>query len=66
MNQFQVEQMAGIKTPELAKHIMGQSTPSAKSAMSLLVMQCNSFDRCGMALLQEAVLDCKREIGEVA
>lgn len=62
MNQYQIEQLAGIKSPELAKHIMEQKTVSAKNAMSLLVMQCQSFDRCGMALLQEAVKDCKKEL----
>ncbi len=39
-SQYQIEQMAGITSIDVAKHIMDNKTPSAKNAMSLLVMQC--------------------------
>lgn len=62
MNQFQIEQMAGIKTHDVAKHIMSGSTPAAKNAMNLLVMQCKFYEPAGMTLLQEAVKECQEEL----
>lgn len=61
-NQYQIEQMAGITSVDVAQHIMKGETPSAKNAMSLLKMQCSCYEDSGMALLKEAVLDCKREV----
>lgn len=60
--QYQIEQLSGINTPELAKHIMSQKTVAAKNAMSLLVQQCNFYESAGMTLLQAAVKDCKHEL----
>lgn len=61
-SQYQIEQMAGITSIDVAKHIMDNKTSSAKNAMSLLVMQCKSYVPNGMALLQEAVKECRKEI----
>ena len=54
-NQYQIEQMAGITSVDVAQHIMKGETPSAKNAMSLLKMQCSCYEDSGMALLKEAV-----------
>lgn len=62
MNQFQIEQMAGIKTKDVAEYIMKGSTQAAKNAMSLLVMQCKFYEPAGMTMLQEAVKTCKKEL----
>lgn len=60
--QYQIEQLAGITDKEIAQYIMKQETPSAKNAMSMLVMQSRCYEKGGMALLQEAVKDCKKEM----
>lgn len=59
--QYQIEQEAGI-TPEIAQHMMHSGTSSANNAMSLLKMQVDFYEPCGMVLLQEAVKDCLREM----
>lgn len=60
MNQFQIEQAAGI-TPEIAQHMMNMATPAAKNAMSLLRMCVDFCEPCSLELLKQAVADCKKE-----
>lgn len=61
MNQFQIEQHAGIDQA-VAQHMMHSGTPTAKNAMSLLGM-CVSLPEPGaLTLLREAVKDCRKEM----
>lgn len=63
MNQYQIEQYAGIDQ-EVAQHMMQSGTKKAKHAMSLLRMCVSLADNCSLTLLKEAVLDCKKEMKE--
>ncbi|EIM39524.1 hypothetical protein HADU_06744 [Acinetobacter sp. HA] len=64
MNQFQIEQYAGIDQA-VAKHMMHSRTAKAKNAMSLLKMCVSLPENCALTLLKEAVADCKKEMNEV-
>lgn len=61
MNQKSIEVAAGIDW-DVATHMMGQQTPAARSAMNLLKMCVDFYEPCAMALLKQAVIDCKKEI----
>ncbi|EJB8498055.1 hypothetical protein MW349_004179 [Acinetobacter baumannii] len=63
MNQYQIEQYAGIDQ-DVAKHMMHSGTNKAKHAMSLLSMCVSLPDNCALTLLKEAVSDCKKEMKE--
>ena len=63
MTQGQIEQMAGIDQA-VADHMMAKKTAAARSAMALLSIQCQGFDPGGMAMLQQAVKECRKELGE--
>lgn len=61
MNQFQIEQFAGIDK-ETANHMMYSGTQKAKNAMSLLSMCVSLPESCALTLLKEAVKECKQEM----
>lgn len=63
MNQYQIEQYVGIDN-ETAIYMMKKETSAAKNAMSLLKMCVDFFESGSLALLQEAVNECKKEIKE--
>ena len=63
MNQFQIEQYAGIDKP-VANHMMSSGTQKAKNAMSLLQMCVSLPENCALTLLKEAVSECKQEMLE--
>ncbi|WOE32141.1 MULTISPECIES: hypothetical protein [unclassified Acinetobacter] len=61
MNQFQIEQFAGIDR-DIANHMMSSGTQKAKHAMSILLMCVSLPDPCALTLLKEAVKECKKEM----
>lgn len=63
MNQFQIEQFAGIDK-ETANHMMYSGTQKPKNAMSLLSMCVSLPESCALTLtlLKEAVKECKQEM----
>lgn len=64
MNQYQIEQYAGIDQA-VAQHMMHSGTVKAKNAMSLLKMCVSLPENCSLTPLKEAVADCKKEMIEV-
>ena len=61
MNQRQIEQAVGIDK-QVAEYMMRSNTPQANSAMSLLKLAVDAPEKVSIALLQEAVKDCKEDI----
>ena len=62
--QYQIEQVVGITDEAIAKHIMARKTSAAKSAYTLLKLQC-AHVYGGIEMLKAAVADCRREMATV-
>lgn len=61
MNQFQIEKSVGIDLP-LGTYINTAKTPKCKQVVDLLTMAVALPDSACMALLEEAVKECKSEM----
>lgn len=59
--QAAIEQKAGINQ-EVAIYIMRANTEKSKHVMNLLKMVVDHYDEPSMALLEEAVKECKQEM----
>ena len=59
--QAAIEKEAGI-TNQIAQYMMNSGTIQAKRAMSILRMAVDHYDTPTMALLVEAVKDCKNDL----
>lgn len=65
-SQAAIERKAGIANDdiEFAKYISTAKTDCSNNVIALLRMQVNFYEEAGMALLQEAVKDCRKEFEE--
>ncbi len=61
MNQSQIEQHVGIDV-DVAKFMMYSKTVQAKNAMNLLSIAVNRPESAVLAMLSEAVVECKKEM----
>lgn len=61
MNQFQIENAAGIDE-RVAAYMMKRETCAARTAMDCLQLCVNRFEHCSFGILKQAVNECKREM----
>jgi hypothetical protein len=62
MNQFQIEQHLKITEAEAQWLNANKDSPIRKSVVSLLSLQCSSYDPAGFALLERAVADMRTHL----
>lgn len=62
MDQYSIEQAAGITDDSIAQYISDQKTPAARNAINLLKMLVDFYEPGGMGLLKCAVEECKQEL----
>lgn len=61
MNQAQIEKYAGINIA-IASYVMTVKTPKTKNVINQLRLAVNFPENCSLALLEEAVRECREEM----
>lgn len=61
MNQAQIEKHVGINLA-VGNYVMSAGTTKAKNVIDLLRMAVSLPESCSLALLEEAVRECKEEM----